>query len=177
MSIEKWNEAGFEKLIPIFWFWKKKELGNWGHGKVLIIHLLRPRIRCFQSLCNRFQPRKGPYWEGRGNLRDVHCFIGFQPLRKILYFHSTNNPIDVPKSPFITDALRLRNQDRQTLDKILAVKIIPKNRPAFNSANNNMMQHSGCIQSCWAWHNSLIPLIRGGVNLLIYGRPYRFLMD
>jgi hypothetical protein len=34
------------------------------------------------------------------------------------------------------------------LDKIFAIKIILKNRPALNLPNNNLMQYTGRIQSC-----------------------------
>ena len=45
----------------------------------------------------------------------------------------------------IAGGLRFRNQYGQSLQKIFAIKIVSKNSPAFNPANNNMMQYTGCI--------------------------------
>jgi hypothetical protein len=46
------------------------------------------------------------------------------------------------KHPRITAGLCLRYQGGQTLYEIFAIKIIFKNRTAFNPANNNMVHHT-----------------------------------
>jgi hypothetical protein len=45
-----------------------------------------------------------------------------------------------PKYPRIADGLLFRKPSGQTFQKIFAIKIVFKNRPTFNAANNNMMQ-------------------------------------
>jgi hypothetical protein len=53
------------------------------------------------------------------------------------------------KYPRIADGLRFRNQYGQPLQKIFTIKIVSKNPPAFNPANNNMMQYTGGIRRLW----------------------------
>jgi hypothetical protein len=73
--------------------------------------------------------------------------------------------------PSKTIGLRPGDDITQAFNKIIPVLIIGEYSPTLDSTNNNMMQGSGSIDACFAWHKSFISQDAQLEKLLFYGRP------
>ena len=70
---------------------------------------------------------------------------------------------------------RLGDDITQTFDKIIPVLIIGKDTTVLDTANDDMMQGAGSINSGFAWHKFFVSFITQIRKLYIYGCPrYKF---
>jgi hypothetical protein len=58
------------------------------------------------------------------------------------------------QGPSVTGAVGVTQGHPQPLDEIVAAGIAPKNLAALDASANDMVQGTGCIDVCFAWHDS-----------------------
>lgn len=58
--------------------------------------------------------------------------------------------------PGVAVGIGFDEKGRETIDKILTIRIVPEDIPTFDTANDNMLQKAGDVEARLAWHGGTV---------------------